>query len=186
MNKSTVCMESYARLKNLKLVEEEIGIKWQTVYWHLKKAGVPVTGDKKLYGSTTDKLARKIELEFKRAVPFALDNNELKFQAKIDFTVGDYSIDVKASIISSAGIQESGKKYSSRWGYCISKQKNTADFFVLYALNKDESIKYIFLIPKEIAITCTTISIPFSMKSKWSEYEVSEKDLLDFFTLVSE
>ena len=41
---ANVSIESYSRLKNLKLVELETGIKWQTVYTHLKKAGVAVTG----------------------------------------------------------------------------------------------------------------------------------------------
>lgn len=46
------CIEAYSRLKNLKLVGEEIGMKWQTVYVQLKKAGVKVTGDKARYGGT--------------------------------------------------------------------------------------------------------------------------------------
>jgi len=175
------CVESYERLKNLKLVADEVGIPWQTVYTHLRSMNCCVVGDKKRYGSIKDKLAEKFESRFLRVVNFAIPNNEYKYQAKIDFFVGDTSIDVKVSSLQNAGVQPSGKKYAARWSYCISKQKKTADFFVMYALNKDESVRHVFLIPKEIAITCTTISIPESKKSKWFEYEVHENELYGFF-----
>lgn len=180
------CAESYSRLKNLKLVAEEVGIPWQTVYVHLKRAGIPVCGDKKSYGSTTDKLAAKFELRFKNSVPFAIDNNSSQYQAKIDFFVGEYSVDVKCSKLQKSGRQQSGKSYSSRWAYCISKQKKVADFFVLYAINDDEEVVHVFLMPKEIAITATTISIPESMKSKWADYKVEERDLRTFFEALVE
>lgn len=32
------CVESYSRIKNLKLVGIELGIPWQTVYVHLQNA----------------------------------------------------------------------------------------------------------------------------------------------------
>ena len=58
MNKKEIidkCIESYSRLKNLKLVGLEVGIPWQTVYVYLKQAGIAVTGDKSRYGSVTDR-----------------------------------------------------------------------------------------------------------------------------------
>jgi hypothetical protein len=48
---------------------------WQTLYYHLQKAGHPVTGDKERYGSVTDKLAKHAEDLFTRLVPAAVDNN---------------------------------------------------------------------------------------------------------------
>lgn len=178
------CIEEYEKIKNLKVVGEKVGIPWQTVYVHLKSAGVNVVGDKKRYGSTSDKLAAKFEEKFKQIVPFAKDNNSSKYQAKVDFFVGSHSVDVKCAHLKPAGVQDSGKKFSSRWGYCINKQKNVADFFVLFALNDDDSVRHIFLMPKEIAITATTISIPGSMKSKWADYKVSEKELREFFEML--
>ena len=71
MDKRDACIESYSRLKNLKLVGLELGIPWQTVYVHLRAAGVPVTGDKKRYGSDTDRLAAKAEALFAELVPAA-------------------------------------------------------------------------------------------------------------------
>ena len=62
MNKKEIidkCIESYSRLKNLKLVGLEVGIPWQTVYVYLKQAGISVTGDKSRYGSATDRVAVK-------------------------------------------------------------------------------------------------------------------------------
>lgn len=180
MNKTEICVESYSRLKNLKLVEEETGIKWQTVYWHLKKAGVSVTGDKKRYGSSSDKLARDYEEYFKKIVPEAVDNNESQFQSTIDFYVGSLSVDVKVSRLQVSGVSRKGKSFSSRWAYCISKQKDIADIFILFALDENENVKHIFAIPNDIAVNHSTISIPVSMRSKWAEFEINQDDIREF------
>lgn len=170
-----LCIESYSRLKHLKLVGEEVGIPWQTVYVHLKKAGVKVTGDKARYGSATDRFAVKAEQEFKRLIPFAIDNNEAEFQSTIDFCVNGQSVDVKASRLKS-----DGRLY--RWSFCINKQRDIADFFVLYAYdNGGENIINVFMIPGEIARAKTTISITSTLKSKWADYIISQPDMLEFF-----
>lgn len=181
MSKTELCVESYSRLKNLKLVEKETGVKWQTVYVHLKKAGVSVTGDKKRYGSSTDKLAAKFEQKFNDIVKFAVNNNDSKWQSTVDFYVNDISIDVKVSRLQKAGSQPSGKKYSARWAYCISKQKDIADFFVMFAIDDEDVINHIFLIPDEIAVNQSTISIPQTMDSKWADFKISENELVEFF-----
>lgn len=85
MSKINNCIDSYSRLKNLKLVGNELKIPWQTVYVILKKAGVNVVGDKARYGSVSDRLASYAENMFKIDVPNAVDNNDLKYQASIDF-----------------------------------------------------------------------------------------------------
>lgn len=171
----------YRKYRNLKLAAEELGIAWQSLYIFLTKSGEPVIGDKKRYGSIKDKLASKFESRFKESVPFSIENNSSKFQAKIDFFVGKYSVDVKVSSLQESGSNSAGKTHSARWAYCISKQKKVADLFVLYALDSKEDVKHVFLIPKEIAVTSTTVSIPESMNSKWAEYEIKESDLYSFF-----
>jgi len=130
------CIEAYGRLKHLRLTGEEVGIPWQTVYVHLKKAGIPVTGDKARYGSVADRFAVKAEQMFAEVVPLATPNNEEEYQATIDFTYQGTLIDIKASKLQPAGRQASGKSYGSRWAYCISKQKDIADFFVFYAFDE--------------------------------------------------
>lgn len=181
------CVSAYAELKHLKLVGEKVGIPWQTVYVHLRKAGIVVTGDKARYGSIADKLANKAERIFSKTVPFAIDNNKYEFQATIDFNIGDITIDVKAATLAAAGRQLSGKKYAAKWGFCINKQRDTADFFVLYAFDSDgEQVKHVFLIPNEIATQKTTISIPFSLNSKWSDYRIEEAELPTFFSEIKE
>lgn len=177
-------IESYARLKNLKLVGLETGISWQNVYLILKDAGVAVTGDKARYGSVTDRVAVIGESMFKKSVPFAVDNNNLAWQSSIDFSVGNTTIDIKTSRLSDAKLR--GRQKTPRWAFCISKQKDIADFFVLYALEKDvDKARFIFLIPREIATTKTTISIPSNLNSKWADYIVTEYDLLDFFCRIA-
>lgn len=175
--------ESYSRLKNLKLVEIETGIKWQTVYWHLKKEGVPITGDKARYGSVTDRVAVLGEQYFQRLLPEAVDNNDLKWQSSIDFSVYGIKVDVKTSHLIPAGRNPKGKSFSARWCYCISKQQDIADYFVLLALpENDDEPQHIFLLPKELATAKTTISIPLTLKSKWADYKVSAQELQHFFT----
>lgn len=178
-----IIKESYSMLKNLKLVEIETGIKWQTVYWHLKKEGVPITGDKARYGSATDRLAVFGEQFFQRLVPDAIDNNDLKWQSSIDFSVYGVKVDIKTSRLMPAGRNTKGKSFSARWCYCISKQQDIADYFVLLALpENDDEPRHIFLLPKELATAKTTISIPLTMKSKWADYKVSAQELQQFFT----
>ena len=90
-------VESYSRLKNLKLVGKEVGMPFQSVYLVLRKAGVSVTGDKSRYGSETDRLAAGAEREFMSLVPDAKNMNEVQFQSKIDFDVHGVTVDVKSS-----------------------------------------------------------------------------------------
>lgn len=95
-------VEAYQRHKNLKLAANELGIAWQTLYVHLRKAGVAVTGDKTRYGSDTDRLAAKAEDMFEALVPGAVNHNREQWQPKVDFTVGAVAVDVKASRLTKA------------------------------------------------------------------------------------
>lgn len=180
MNITQNCIDSYGRLKNLKLVGKEVGIPWQTVYVHLKKSGIQVAGDKARYGSVSDRISIIGEQAFKKLIPYSTDNNEPKFQSKIDFFINGYSVEIKTSRLHQKRIIN-GKKESEKWCFCINKQKDKADFFVLYALDNHLSISHIFLIPNEIATTKSTISIPLSLSSKWADYKISEDGLVSFF-----
>lgn len=174
------CVTSYEKHKNLKKVGDELNIPWQTVYVYLKEAGVNVTGDKKRYGSATDKLARDYEDKFKLIIPEAVDNNESQFQSTVDFFIGSISVDVKVSRLQKSGFTPRGKSFASRWAYCISKQKDIADIFVLFALDQNDEIEHIFAIPNDVAVNHSTISIPLSMRSKWAEFKIEQDELRDF------
>jgi hypothetical protein len=181
MNITEKCIESYSRHKNLKLTGIDIGIPWQTVYTHLKKAGVAVTGDKGRYGSATDRIAILGEGFFKKAVPDAIDNNESEYQSTIDFTVNGYSVDVKTSRLHDKRPNSKGGKDPERWSFCINKQKDKADFFVLYALSKENKPQHVFLVPNETATSRSIISIPMTLSSKWADFMIEESDLHPFF-----
>ncbi|MDG4870278.1 hypothetical protein P8631_19990, partial [Guyparkeria sp. 1SP6A2] len=86
--------------------------------------GEPVTGDKLRYGSDTDRFAARAERKFNELVPFAMSQNEKKFQSKVDFMVGDSTIDVKAANLK-----------NNRWSFSLKKQENIADFFVCFAFS---------------------------------------------------
>lgn len=171
---------AYERHKNLKLAADELGIKWQTLYFQLRRAGVAVTGDKARHGSDKDKLARKSELLFASVVPFARDLNEIKYQPKTDFEIGRITADVKASRLNSGGPMTKSK----RWAFSVKKQEMTADFFVCAAFDPDESVAHWLVIPGEIARNYQTISVSMN-GSKWLDYKVDESDLAEFFMEVS-
>lgn len=170
------CIESYSRLKNLKLVGQEVGIPWQTVYVHLKNAGVAVTGDKARYGTERDRLAAKAEKAFMELVPFAQDMNRRKFQSNIDFKVLGFGVDVK----SANKKRSSPKAKTFNWCFSLKKQSITADFFVCFAY-EDGEIKHSFLVPGEVARHYTSLSIACATKGKWWDYEVDPKSLASFF-----
>ena len=54
---------AYDKHQNLKVAASELGMKWQTLYWHLKKHNHPIIGNKSKYGSPKDKLASLIRFE---------------------------------------------------------------------------------------------------------------------------
>lgn len=168
--------DSYEKHKNLKVAADEIGMGWQNLYYHLKRNGIEVVGDKSKYGSDSDKLAYKAEQYFQKIVPFASNNNNSKFQSKVDFMVGDLKVDVKSSKLNLA----SNSFKSKRWAFSLKKQELIADFFVCIGY-EDEDVT-IFLFPSEIIKNYQTISINPYGKSKWHQYEINEFDLLDFFT----
>ncbi|WXL23952.1 hypothetical protein WG219_11355 [Ectopseudomonas mendocina] len=170
------CVESYRRLKNLKLAGAEIGIPWQTVYIHLKTAGEPVTGDKARYGSDSDRLAARAERLFAELVPEAVNMNGKKFQAKMDFQVGGWGVDVKASRLNTSNRNSKTK----RWAFGVKKQESVAAFFVCFCMADDDSLQHVLLIPGEIARTYQTISAAQS-GSKWLDYKVEPDELAPFF-----
>ena len=168
-HKTARCIESYSRLKNLKLVGEELSIPWQTVYVHLRAAGVAVTGDKTRYGSDTDRLAAKAEDMFGTLVPNAINQNTLRFQSKVDFIVHGFSVDVKAS-----------RLRNDRWAFSLKKQERIADFFVCFAFNDDGSYR-LLVIPAELCRHMQTISLSARSHTKWWDYEVPPTRLHRFF-----
>lgn len=166
----------YLKHKNLKHAAAELGIKWQTLYVQLRKAGIPVTGDKSRYGSDKDRLAAMAEMEFKKLVPFCISKNEEEFQAKIDFMVGSEKVDIKAS-----KLNQGSKRFAAlRWAFSVRKQEFCADFIVCFAML--ETVGYrVFLIPGELVRHYQTISISRDGKSKWLQYEVQPNELSEFF-----
>ena len=171
------CVAAYRNHKNLKLAAADVGIPWQSVYVHLRKAGEPVTGDKLRYGSESDKIAARGELLFKSLVPFADDQNGRRFQSKIDFDVRGYGVDVKTSTL-----KLSNKNCKlRRWAFSTKKQEMIADFFVCLCLGRDgDSLQKVLLIPGEIARRYTTISLS-EAGGKWDDYAVLSSDIAEFF-----
>lgn len=168
---------AYEKHMNLKLAAEELGIKWQNLYVKLRKLGIAVVGDKARYGSDKDRLAAHAEVEFKKLVPFAENQNYIKFQSKFDFLVSGEKVDIKAS----KAHQGSKHFIAKRWAFSVKKQEFCADFIVCFAFNDDGY--RIFLIPGELVRNYQTISISENKesKSKWIQYEVSGIELTNFF-----
>ena len=166
---------AYEKHKNLKLAANELGMKWQTLYVQLRKFGIPVTGDKLKYGSDSDRLAARAEIEFGRLVTFAISQNEEKFQAHFDFLVGNEKVDVKSS-----RLHQGSKRFPAlRWSFSVKRQEFCANFIVCFAMKE---IGYrILLIPGELVRNYMTISVSEKGKSKWLQYEVTPDELSEFF-----
>lgn len=185
MERDVEIIEAYARTPNLKLVGEELGIPWQSIYVRLCKNNIPVIGDKKKYGSDKDKLARLTEEMFLEAVPHAIDMNQKQFQSKFDFKVGNLLVDIKASCKRN-GAKETSKYVHYRWGFSTKVQQEKSDFLVCFCFDGYEpavpgNLQKVLLIPKEYYENKTSFSA--SCKgSKWDEFEISLSDLSDFFS----
>lgn len=165
---------TYDKHLHLKNAATELGMKWQTLYYHLKKENHPVVGNKKAYGSATDKVASLGEELFKEIAPQAKDMNETQFQSKYDFEVTGWKVDIKTS-----NIQEKQGKYG-RWAFSIKKQEAVADMFVCFAF-KNKQLAHCFLIPGELARMRTTISLSGRGVGRWWDFEVTKEELADFF-----
>ena len=122
---------------------------------------------------------------FAEDVPTAEDSNAQQYQSMIDFSVGGFTVDIKASRLHPARQERSGKTTAPRWMFSINKQKDKADFFVMYAFDfAADRVEHVFLVPAEIATTKSTIVVPESLSSKWADYRVDRNDLADFFRML--
>lgn len=176
---------TYDKHKNLKLAVAELGMVWQTLYWNLNQIGHPVTGDKGRYGSHTDKMAKALEDKFKQLVPQAQDHNKDKFQARIDFKVGAFSVDVKSATKKDGYKNNPRKRSYFRWAFSTKVQEDCSDFIVCFCMsgyNCEDygNIEKILIIPKESYKNKQAISVS-CIKSKWYDFEVSEDELKEFF-----
>lgn len=171
------CVEAYRQHQNLKVAAQHVGIPWQTVYVHLRKAGEPVVGNKSEYGSEKDKLAAYGERCFDRLVPEAENQNRKKFQSKIDFLVNGYGVEIKTSR------PRLGHKSSSfkRWAFSMKKQEMIADFVVCMCMDDSPTLVKCLLIPGEIVRHYQNISVSMRGNTKWHEYEVEPESLRQFF-----
>lgn len=167
----------YMRHMNLKTAASELGVKWQSLYSRLRTAGVKVAGDKLRYGSDRDRLGALAEVEFKRLVPAAIDNNKDKFQAKVDFVVRGHLVDVKAS-----HLRRLSKKHDAlSWSFSFKKQSLVADFIVCFCIGEAKQTEHLLLVPSEFFHGLQTVSVSASGRSKWLDYAVDPLDLAKFF-----
>lgn len=172
----------YSSIKNLKIVAKELDIPWQTVYWHLKKEGVSVTGNKSVYGCIKDRIAVIGEGMFRKSFPMAEDQNELSYQPEFDFVLNDLKIDIKTSF--PRDMKSRGKTQLFRWGFNTRRQQS-ADYIVCYCLQGtiDEYVlEHILLLPKEFIEGMQTVSVSCKGRSKWLDFKVTEDELIDFLT----
>ncbi len=170
--------EAYSRHMNLKLAAHELGMKWQTLYYRLKRAGVPVVGDKLRHGSDRDRLAARAERMFAELVPEASPLNAQRFQAKFDFDVNGHKVDVKAAI---AGVKQKRSPGSLAWSFSFKRQSLVCDFIVCFCMESCESIVRVLLVPSEFFTGIQTVTVPVMGRSKWHEFTVEPHELRQFF-----
>lgn len=169
--------QAYAKHRNLKLAAGELGIPWQSLYVRLKKAGVPVTGDKLRYGTDRDRLGAKAEAAFHELVPFAVNANASQFQAKVDFSVGSLTVDVKASMP-----RQLNKRFAAlSWSFSLKKQSLVCDFVCCFCYADASTIKHVLLVPSEFFAGLQTVSVSCAGSSKWLDYKAEASELASFF-----
>lgn len=170
--------QTYAKHMNLKLAANELGVNWKTLYVRLKNQGVKIIGDKLRYGSDRDKLGAYGEQLFLGFVPCANNENLKQFQAKYDFSVLGYKVDIKAG-----RPRQLNKKFPQlAWSFSFKKQSMICDFVVCFCLNEDKSINKVLLVPKEFFEGLQTVSVSMNGHSKWHDYSIEPSELQDFFT----
>jgi hypothetical protein len=168
---------AYRKHMNLKLAANELGIAWQTLYCRLKQLGEPVIGDKLRYGSDRDKLSAMAEIEFKRLVPFAINNNAIQFQSKYDFMVAGWKVDVKASMP-----RQLNRRFAAlSWSFSFKKQSLICDFICCFCFDEAKALDRILLVPSEFFRGLQTVSVSCAGGSKWLDYEITADDLAPFF-----
>ena len=175
-------VQAYERHRNLKLAAAEVGMPWQTLYLHLKKAGVPVAGDRLRYGTDRDRLGALAEAEFGRLVPSAVACNDRRYQAPIDFDVRGYGVDVKCAM-PRRGLARS---QAQRWAFSFKRQSLTADFVCCFCMTEARAIDRVLLVPQEFFAGLQSISVACSGASKWLDYAVLPAQLAEFFAALPE
>jgi hypothetical protein len=169
--------QAYAKHMNLKLAANELGMNWRTLYVRLKNQGVKIVGDKLRYGTDRDKLGAYGEKLFLDLVPSAKNENSNQFQAKYDFSVYGYKVDIKAG-----RPRQLNKKFPQlAWSFSFKKQTLICDFIICFCLNEDKSINKILLVPKEFFAGLQTVSVSMLGYSKWHDYSIEPHELFDFF-----
>lgn len=181
MERATVekMKELYAEHQRLHTVGEVLGIPWQTVCWWLKKEGVSVTGNKARYGGNSDKIAVIGENLFGKLGTDAINQNNLQFQSKYDYILGDLKIDIKTGFLRDQ--KGRGNSKITRWAFCTKVQQK-ADYLICYCLSgtlDEYRVEYILLIPAEFIGEIQTISVS-PRNSKWLNFTVSEDELKSF------
>lgn len=167
----------YQKHMNLKLAAAELGIAWQTLYVRLKRIGVPVTGDKLRYGTDRDRLGALAEAEFQGLVPTARDANKDKWQAKVDFNVGGWLVDVKCSVP-----RRLNKRFAAEsWAFSFKKQSLVCDFVCCFCMSHDREIEAVLLVPSEFFAGLQTVTVSCKGSSKWMDYQVPPESLAEFF-----
>jgi hypothetical protein len=169
----------YTEHQKLHTVGDIMNIPWQTVYWWLKKEGVSVTGNKSWYGGENNQIALIGEDLFRSVAPNAVNQNDLMFQPKYDYTLGNLKIEIKTAFLRDG--KSRSNKVNLRWAFNTKKQQE-ADYIICYCLSghiSSYNVDRILLIPREFITDIQTVSVS-PRKSKWLDFETTKKDLADF------
>jgi hypothetical protein len=173
------CIEKYAEYKNLRLVADDVGLSIGMVYYHLRNADVPVTGDKSRYGTPQDKMARYAEELFMRLVPHAVDKNQEEFQSPYDFDVNSLKVDVK---VATKRVNDKTKKnLKYRWAFTTKKQSDIVDYMVLFCMSGYDTegcgdVEKVLVVPSSAFKGSKSLSVACS-GSKYDKYEVPLSDI---------
>lgn len=184
MNTTERCAEIYARNQSINEVVAETGLPWHVAYIYLKKAKALNIETRLVSGSANDRMGAWYESEFRRLVPSARSQNDVKAQNSIDYLVGAAKIEIKSSSLYTHG---GGTQHWKFRVFCSKTRTRNADYYVCFGRLDAENLKNyaLFIFPAEL-LTGGNVTVRLDGNNYWSQFKIEPDDVQAFFDTLAE
>lgn len=178
------CVEIYGRTQDIGAVVAETGLPWHVAYIHLKKAKALNVEARMVSGSANDRMGAFYESEFRRLVPSARSQNDVKAQNSVDYIVGTAKVEIKSSSLYAHG---GGTKHWKFRVFTTKTRTRHADYYVCFGRADADDMKnyQVFLFPSEI-LTGGNVTVRLDGNNYWSQFKIAPDDLQAFFDTLAE
>jgi hypothetical protein len=179
MNQTEKCVEIYRRNQDIGEVASETGLPWHIAYIHLKRAKVLNIETRLVSGAPNDQMGAWYEREFRRLVPSARSQNDVKAQNKVDYLVGAAKVEIKSSSLYTHG---GGMQHWKFRVFSPRTRLRNADYYVCFGRldTKDLNNYAVFLFPAEV-LTVGNVTVRLDGQNLWSQFKIETGELQPFF-----